>query len=191
MTRHLSLHRLLLLVLALMTTVSSPLYGKPGIRPGNTGYPTERMRLAQALLRTSRVDTLNYHVSGNRDEATARANLIQTARGVRAKRSYYGNGPGGTTRLDLRMLRALYILASEGYRFRITELAGGSHSSRSRHYDGVAFDIDHLNGHKVKPGHPTYRRFLKRCRELGATEIFGPGTRGHSSHLHVAWPRLN
>jgi len=87
------------------------------------------------------------------------------------------------------MLRALYVLVQGGYSFRITEFAGGSHSSRSRHYAGIAFDIDTLNGRPVSAGHPDYRRFMRRCRELGATEVLGPGSRGHSTHLHVAWPR--
>jgi len=150
----------------------------------------ERVRLATELLSHHRVSCLDFHVSRNRDSATAQDNLEQTAGGAMARRSSYGNAPGGWTTLDLRMLRALVALAREGYSFRLTELAGGSHSSRSRHYGGVAFDIDTLNGRKVRTGHPSYRRFLKRCRELGATEVFGPGVRGHSSHLHVAWPRI-
>ena len=175
----------LILVLSLIAASVLPTWAEPGRA---REYPDERTRLAQSLLRNSRVSLLNYHVSGRRDSATARDNLVQTAKGLPAKLSYYGRAPGGTTRLDVRMLRALHILTREGYSFRITELAGGSHSSRSRHYVGVAFDIDFLNGRKVKPGHPTYRRFLQRCRQLGATEVFGPGTRGHSTHLHIAWP---
>lgn len=153
------------------------------------GSSYERSRLAAELLSHHRVVCLDYHVSGRRDNATAQDNLEQTANGGAARRSYYGRAPGGWTMLDIRMLRALVQLTNEGYSFRITELAGGSHSSRSRHYNGVAFDIDKLNGVKVRYGHPSYHRFMKRCRELGATETFGPGTRGHSSHIHVAWPR--
>lgn len=149
----------------------------------------ERMALAQLLLQHEGVSLLDFHVSGVKDAATAKKNLTQAAEGRRAKRSYYGNAPGGEVQLDLRMLRTLLILAYEGYTFRITELAGGSHSCNSRHYVGVSFDVDYLDGVKIRRGHPTYRRFLNRCRELGATEVFGPGDRGHSTHLHVAWPR--
>lgn len=151
--------------------------------------PRERRALAQSLLRQPGLKLLDFHVSGMRDEATAKHNLVQTAAGKPAKRSYYRNGPGGTTELDVRMLRAMRILLDEGYTFRVTEFAGGSHSRTSRHYAGVAFDIDTLNGQRISYGHPGYRKFLKRCRQLGATEILGPGTRGHSRHLHVAWPR--
>ena len=156
---------------------------------GIASAASERQLLAKSLLTNSRISLLNYHVSGRRDNATALDNMLQTANGTPVRRSYYGRAPGGTTQLDTRMLRALRTLAREGYSFRITELAGGSHSSTSRHYSGVAFDIDMLNGRKVRAGHPLYRRFIARCRELGANEIFGPGTRGHSSHVHIAWAR--
>ena len=149
----------------------------------------ELRALAKGLLSHRGVSLLDFHVSRNRDEATAKHNLLQTAKGRAAKRSYYGTGPGGSVYLDVKMLRALMILANEGYTFRITELAGGSHSSRSRHYVGTAFDIDTLNGQRIRYGNRSYRAFMKRCRELGATEVFGPGSRGHSTHLHIAWPR--
>lgn len=145
--------------------------------------------LARTLLSHPGIKLLDYHVSGRRDEASAEHNLRQAAAGKPAKRSYYGNAPGGSTELDVRMLRAILILLDEGYTFRVTEFAGGSHSSSSRHYVGVAFDIDTLEGQRISYGHPSYRKFLKRCRRLGATEVIGPGTRGHSRHLHVAWPR--
>ena len=178
------------LVFLLTTLVSFLFLGSGAAQASDKGSSYERARLATELLSHHRVTCLDFHVSRNRDNATAQDNLEQTAAGGMARRSSYGNGPGGWTMLDLRMLRALVTLANEGYSFRLTELAGGSHSSRSRHYVGVAFDIDRLNGKKVKPGHPSYRRFMKRCRELGATEVLGPGVRGHSSHLHVAWPRI-
>lgn len=149
----------------------------------------ERERLAAELLSHPRVDALDYHVSGRRDSASAMDNLEQAAQGGMVRRSSYGNAPGGWTMLDVRMLRALLTLAEEGYSFRITEIAGGSHSRTSRHYAGVAFDVDMVNGHRVRARHPSYRRFLERCRQLGATQVFGPGTRGHSSHLHIAWSR--
>ena len=150
---------------------------------------SESESLARALLTSSRIEFLDYQISGRKDRATALDNILQTVNGTAVRRSYYGRAPGGTTSLDSRMHRALYSLAREGYSFRITSLAGGSHCSTSRHYDGLAFDIDKLNGRKIGTSHPLYQRFLARCRELGATQVFGPGTRGHSRHLHIAWSR--
>lgn len=147
----------------------------------------QRVQLAQWLLRDAHTETLKYHVSGVRDQASAYHNLLHASQGQRAKRSYYGRAPGGSTVLDVRMLRALYTLRREGYSFRITELAGGSHARNSRHYAGTAFDIDKLNGRKISSSHPLYRRFIQRCKELGATQVYGPGSPGHRSHLHVAW----
>lgn len=153
------------------------------------GGSARRQALAQDILQHKRISLANFHVSGRRDTATALDNIRQTARGGKARRSYYGNAPGGYTRLDNRMLAGLKKLADQGYRMRLTEVAGGSHSRKSRHYAGLAFDVDYINGIKVGYGNPYYRKFMKRCRRLGATEVLGPGDRGHNTHIHVAWPR--
>ena len=174
-------------LLALLVMVPAVSWAEVG--GGSNEERWERMALATGLLKHRGVSLLDFHISRVEDEATAKDNLRQAARGRHAKRSYYGNGPGGAVELDVRMLRALMVLANEGYTFRITEFAGGSHSCNSRHYCGVGFDIDTLDGRKIGHGHPGYREFMARCKELGATEVLGPGSRGHSTHLHVAWPR--
>ena len=144
---------------------------------------------AQWLRKCPNIYWLPRQVSGRYDGASARDNIDQAASGQPARRSSYGTAPGGYVRLDPRMLRAMKTLAKEGYRFRVTSLAGASHSSNSRHYAGLSFDVDHLNGSKISYGHPDWRRFLERCRALGATETLGPGDAGHSRHVHAAWPR--
>ncbi|NNC87070.1 MAG: hypothetical protein HKN82_01275 [Akkermansiaceae bacterium] len=174
---------------AVFLSSTAPLSANPPGKRLAGAHSAERRALARSILSSPQISLLEYHVSGNRDQATALHNIEQTANGKPAKCSYYGNAPGGSTKLSITMLRAINQLVREGYSFRITEVAGGSHSSRSRHYAGVAFDIDFLNGRKVKWGHPTYRRFMQRCRELGATETLGPGSSGHSTHVHIAWPR--
>ena len=189
MTGTFSARLVLVVATTLFATSMSPVSAKPNSTGSRGGPSYQRVVLARTLLNSPRISLLGYHVSGYRDEASARHNLLQTANGLPVKRSYYGRAPGGSTRLSVSMLRALHTLTQEGYSFRITELAGGSHCSTSRHYAGVAFDVDFLNGRKITAGHPTYRRFMQRCRELGATEVFGPGTRGHGSHVHIAWPR--
>lgn len=149
----------------------------------------ERVRLARQLLNDPRVKMANFHVSGKVDNATALQNMQQAAGGATSALSYYGKAPGGRTMLDARMLRAVQQLANEGLSIRVTEFAGGSHSSNSRHYLGVAVDIDYINGVKVGYNNPYFRKYMQRARELGATEVLGPGDRNHSSHIHVAWPR--
>ena len=141
------------------------------------------------LKNATQVTWLPRQVSGRYDGASALDNIRQASAGHAVKRSSYGTAPGGYVRLDPRMLRAMKILVKEGFTFRVTAIAGASHSRTSRHYAGLAFDVDFINGQKVGYGNPHWKRFLARCRELGATETLGPGDRAHSTHTHAAWPR--
>ena len=156
---------------------------------GRSSARTSRQNLAIALLASPNVQFANYHVSGRRDNATALDNLKQTAAGVSAARSSYGRAPGGYTQLSPQMLYAMKVLSDDGYRFHITSIAGSSHSSRSRHYLGVAFDVNRVNGVPVRAGSAHWREFIRRCEAMGATETLGPGDPAHSTHIHVAWPR--
>ncbi len=149
-----------------------------------------RQSLAKQIRRHPKIRLMDGHVSGKHDSASARDNIISTANGGSARRSSYGRAPGGYVRLNTQMLKTmLYIANTKGWRYHVTEIAGGSHSSNSRHYSGVAFDVDRINGVKVGYGNPYYRRFMSICRARGATEVLGPGARGHSTHIHLAWPR--
>jgi zinc D-Ala-D-Ala carboxypeptidase len=144
---------------------------------------------AKWIKKCPKISLMRRQVSERSDGASSWDNIVATSGGGNARRSWYGNAPGGYTKLDPRMLRAMKILAKQGYQFRVTSIAGGSHSRGSRHYAGLAFDVDQINGIKVGYGNPYWREFLKRCRELGATETLGPGDSGHSRHVHAAWPR--
>lgn len=144
--------------------------------------------LAMQILTNSRIKLATSHVSGVDDEATARDNILDTAAGRNARRSNYGNAPGGTVALDMRLLQGIATLATE-YSFSVSELAGANHSPNSRHYAGLAADFNILNGQHVRVGHPDVSAFQTRCRSLGATEVLGPGQAGHSTHVHAAWPR--
>ncbi|MGH2524869.1 MAG: hypothetical protein ACRDH2_20370 [Anaerolineales bacterium] len=122
------------------------------------------------------------------DNATARLNIEDTANGRPASRSNYGNAPGGTVSLDIRLLSGILKLA-QTYAFSVSELAGGSHSPNSRHYAGVTLDVNVINGQHVGNAHPNFRNFMRDCRALGATQVLGPGDPGHATHIHCAWPR--
>ena len=163
----------------------------PSPQPTEFKFPLNRTALAEQVMqkyRSGRVDLLPQNVSGVKDGADALSNVRDTAAGRRAKRSRYGRAPGGSVLLSQRMLRGILEL-SKKYSLRITSIAGGSHSSRSRHYSGIAFDVDTINGRRVSRSHPKFRQFMAEARRLGATEVLGPGSRGHSGHVHVAWPR--
>jgi zinc D-Ala-D-Ala carboxypeptidase len=124
--------------------------------------------------------------SGSSDGADARSNMTDTANGLSAKRSCYGNAPCGTVSLSAAMLSGMESIAGT-YTFRVTAIAGGSHSANSYHYAGRAFDVDTVNGIGVSASSSNYRAFMGRCRDLGAIEVLGPGDAGHDTHLHCAW----
>jgi hypothetical protein len=144
--------------------------------------------MAARILANTRIDLATEHVSGVHDLATAKQNIADTAAGANARRSSYGNAAGGTVALDRRMLRGLVALG-EQYGFAVSEFCGASHSPNSRHYAGIAADFNRLNGRPIRAGHPDVAGFMQRCRNLGATEVLGPGNRGHDTHVHAAWPR--
>jgi len=147
-----------------------------------------RKLVANGVLNNANITLATGHVSGTADNANARQNIDDTSRGIDASRSSYGNAPGGTVKLDIQLLTSILKLA-ETFSFSISELAGGSHSAGSRHYDGVTVDVNVINGQHVGAGHPDLANFKQACRDLGATEVLGPGNPGHATHVHCAWPR--
>lgn len=156
--------------------------------PRNGAVVSERLLAKRIQHHAGSIDLYNVQVSGRNDGADSRSNINASANNQLARQSCYGNAPCGRTRLDARMLQAMVILRQVyGYSFRVTSIAGGSHSRRSRHYRGVAFDVDIINGRSVRGNTTLARQFMRACRDLGATEVLGPGNRGHSGHVHCAW----
>lgn len=78
--------------------------------------------------------------------------------------------------------------ASAADSFRASEVGGGEHGANSRHDKGVAFAVDRIDGTAVNAAHPGYKQFMQECKDLGATEVLGPGDAGHATHVHAAWP---
>ena len=156
----------------------------------NPGGGTDRASLAQRILEGGRVELLPYSPinSGSSDGADARSNIRDTAAGGAAQRSCYGNAPCGSVNLDTRMLSGMLSVANS-YSVRVTSIAGGSHSATSRHYAGISFDVDIINGQGVSSSNPYSDNVMQRCRDAGATEVLGPGDGGHSGHVHCAWSR--
>ncbi|MFB9902659.1 carboxypeptidase [Allokutzneria oryzae] len=144
---------------------------------------------AKKIKASSGISLLNSHVSGRKHAAsTARSNINDTAAGNKASTSPWSDVGVKKVALDGRMLAGMLKLNTDAkYKFRVTTIAGGDHSSTSRHYAGLAFDVDQINGRAVSSSHPKYKAFMKKCREYGATEVLGPGDAGHSTHLHCAW----
>ncbi|MEA2671638.1 MAG: zinc D-Ala-D-Ala carboxypeptidase [Chloroflexota bacterium] len=137
--------------------------------------------LANQVLHSPRITLATVHVSGVVDRANAHQNIVDTANGQAATRSHYQNAPGGTVGLSPAMLQGM-LHRSARFPFRVSEIAGGSHAVNSRHYRGVAFDADIINGHRVTSQGSDETAFMAGCRADGATEVLFEGT-----HVHCAW----
>lgn len=156
--------------------------------PRNGAVVSDWMLAKRILYHAGKISLYNIQVSGRNDGADALSNIRAVAQKQTARNSCYGNAPCGRVRLDARMLEAIVLLRQVyGYNFRVTAIVGGSHSKRSRHYRGVAFDTDTINGSSVRNNRTLARQFMAACREMGATEVLGPGNTGHSGHVHCAW----
>lgn len=146
--------------------------------------------LAERLAVHPSIAWATVHPSGVVDNANARANIDDAALGKPSERSNYGNAPGGSVMLSIRLLTGLTVLARH-YTFSVSELAGGSHSAGSDHYQGVAFDVNVINGRQVGATHPAVAAFRQECRNLGTRQDLGPGDPNHETHVHAAWERLD
>ena len=162
--------------------------------PTSSAFSTVATKLQRSLLALEitanpNITLAEQHISGQSDFATPKSNIRHTLFLMQAGRSHYGNAPAtGDTDLDTRLLQGMVELARH-YQFRVTEISGGSHSHNSRHYAGIAFDVDTINGIPVSARNPHVAGFMAMGRRLGATEVLGPGSPGHSGHVHLGWAR--
>jgi zinc D-Ala-D-Ala carboxypeptidase len=125
------------------------------------------------------------------DGADAKQNIVDTSNGEKAKRSSYGNAPGGEVAIDERVLKGMLKVA-EKYKIRITSIAGGEHQTRqSLHYQGRAFDVDMIDGKRVaeRGADDTVKNLMEEARKAGASKVLGPpnDSAGHSRHVHSEW----
>ena len=144
--------------------------------------------MALRILDTSGITLAVAHISNVNDDATVLQNIVDTADGRPVRLSKYDNAPGGTVTLLAPILNLILVIGKT-YTYSITEIAGGSHSTGSRHYVGVAIDIGQLSGSIVSATNPDVKKVMQLCRDLGCTEVLGPGDPGHASHVHAALPR--
>ena len=149
--------------------------------------------LAEKILKGGRVTFANSHVSNIIDEAMAQDNITDTSLGKNAKRSNYGNAPGGEIEIISEILYILYDL-SKIYKLNISEIVGASHSSeRSFHYKGVAIDINEIDGTHIgrrnNPGFSLdfHKKIRKIAIDLGATKVLDPYNEPvyHYNHIHI------
>jgi hypothetical protein len=149
---------------------------------------SDRQCLGIAIRDNTKITLNSFHPSGVIDDAYPSSNIRDTANGGQAKRSSYGTAPGGYVWLSPRMLECMQLLTKTyGYSYRVTSIAGASHSSGSYHYAGTAFDVSTINGQGVSSSNPYWSTFNQRCRNMGSIESLGPGYVGHDTHVHNAW----
>jgi hypothetical protein len=150
--------------------------------------PERAADIARDILHNHRITLAGVHVSGVRDDATARDDMTDLAHGHLAQRSCYQNAPCGATSMRLAALRAIRAMGQRG-RIEVSEMAGGSHAPGSMHYLGRAIDIDAVDGRSVSGG-ANYSMVVNTCRAFGATTVYDPGYDpwgGHSNHVHCEW----
>lgn len=122
--------------------------------------------LACELFHSSNVKAAQSHPSGHTDNGYPYNNLRDMCNGLKASRSHYTcsecpspGAPGGTTCLSVKLLEYLVALKNKYSDIYITELCGACHSCQSRHYSGLAVDLDN----------PPARRegYLSLCSSMG------------------------
>ena len=149
---------------------------------------------AQRVLINTGIVLATSHVTSPPAGDTAQDNVADTANGEEATRTEPGvctagtTAPGGTVPLQASMLEGMEEL-TRTYTMRVSEVCGGCHGATSRHFAGVAFDVDRIDGKAVAASHPTYKAFMTDAKAAGATEVLGPGDPGHDTHVHAAWAR--
>jgi hypothetical protein len=144
--------------------------------------------VARAIRANSRITLATVHASGNSDAATAYQNLLDLAAGRLSRRSSYGGAPGGSTAVDIRVLRAIRRMGQVGS-VTVSEVTGGSHAGGSAHYSGKAVDVTVVNGRHVGSG-ASYQLVVDACRAFGAVQVFTPSNDpygGHHNHVHCGW----
>lgn len=133
---------------------------------------------------------IHYDPSGNDpyDGASALDNIRDTCEGRQAKRSSYGNAPGGCVCLTGEMVKNLYdyttgFWSDHGLACQVNDLCGSSHSANSWHYQGNTFDV----GCTTPLNHCVALENF--CSSRGAIEMCYPGSScgSHETWVHCAF----
>ncbi|WP_051845601.1 peptidoglycan-binding protein [Streptomyces globisporus] len=159
---------------------STPAKPKPGtVKPKPA---TSTTALARQLLTKRGITYATKHSKTVDARSTAYRNIRDMAQGASAS-SHVGYK---RVQLDPRMLKALITLHDTyHYKLRISEFVGGTHSKNSRYYRGLSFDANFINNIHVGSGAP-HKKVMKLCRDLGATEVLGPGEPNHNTPTSTA-----
>jgi hypothetical protein len=133
--------------------------------------------LAEKIIKEKKITFSSIHpyLSTN-DKANADDNIKDAAKGNKVYTSEYGDARGKQVSLSVGVLYVLHEL-SKKYTFNVSEVTGGDHSSKSKHYDGMAMDINIINDKHVdyiNYNEDFYTNFIKEVRKMGAVNVFHP-----------------
>ena len=159
---------------------------------GRGARDVSRSLLAKRLLQLDGVHLYDLLPSGRMEAkpADSLSNIEDAVFGT-SRTSCYENANCTDVYISETVLQAMIMINQRhGLKYNVTTITGGSHSRSSRHYSGVAFDVNHINGRKISTSTRTLNnQFTSLCRSFGATEVLAPPAAGHSGHIHCAWPR--
>ncbi|XP_072023002.1 uncharacterized protein [Amphiura filiformis] len=130
-----------------------------------------------------------FNSKGNNDGADATSNIADMCNGKKSKRSSYDcviSGvtvptPGGWVCIQAKVLDYLIALANDGHDILVNTITGACHSKTSKHYSGLAVDI------QKESSASNYQAWMTKCTSMGGT-AYGPGDAGHANHVHCHFP---
>jgi len=162
--------------------------GSDNVEIGGASVRATVQQLAAVIKKNPRIHLASRHPSGVKDQANPQQEINDAADGKAVNRSAYQKAPGGTTDLNQDMLTQMNDY-SKDHDIAVSEIAGGSHSATSRHYDGLGYDVTSIDGNPVNSSNTLNSDLENAGRDGGATEVLGPGNPDHDTHVHLAWPR--
>ncbi|MFO0604703.1 MAG: PAAR domain-containing protein [Polyangiales bacterium] len=175
----------------------SVVMGSPNVEIGGASVRATSQQLARFIASHTNIRLEARHPFGNIDDAANADDVVKdVSEGRRARRSSYddpGTGPkgskapGGSTALDEDMLTGMIDVSKDYQSVNVREISGAEHSGNSQHYNGLAFDVDRIDGQRVDKG-AVATAFRQACRDLGASKVYGPGDKHHDHHFHCEWP---
>ncbi len=169
--------------------------------PSNIKVPDGNAQdLAKKILANSNIVLTENVLQHNEPSSGPKQNIVDTSEGKPAWRSSWGDMGHTQVPLASRMLSGLLAIGENNVKVQVNTIAGGDHGSKSRHYAGIAFDIQSAPGEIART-----KLILGICRVAGATETIGPCNNNvslavckatgfetnseHQNHIHCGWPR--
>jgi RHS repeat-associated protein len=160
-----------------MDVQSMAMQKKPAVDP--------KTNIAQKIINTKKVEFATSHVSEVVENAYAKNNVEDAAKGEKMSTSNYGHAAGKKVSLNENSANAFLSLADK-YTMSVSEIAGAKHGDGSLHYQGKAFDVNVINGERATAKNKYLKDFVKDAKALGFTVIAAPAE-GHDTHVHLQW----